>query len=179
MRKNEYFKADYETLYGKPIGTVLATVQRVFAQERDWTCSIACLRTLLSSTGTPPAEDDIVKDNDVIAGPKNSAAIKSWKLADSKDVIYGCDKPFKDGLASNLTELMKDYNVMVECMINYAHWIVLLSYVDLGDLEQDIITYYDPYYNRVNTIIADEFLSMWYDVSDNPLHHDYVAIRKD
>ena len=34
-----------------------------------------------------------------------------------------------------LLDLMTDYNVMIECMINYAHWIVLLGYIHLGNIE--------------------------------------------
>ena len=175
-RKKEWF---IDIDYGAPVGTVMSTITEVFPQERDWTCSVACIRTLLSSVGVKEDEDYFINNLNIIKGPQNSRDIKNWGLIYKDDsIIYGCDKPVSDDLAGDLTKLLQTHNVMVECMLNYAHWLVILSYIQLGSLEDDIIIFYDPYFNEVRQIRADEFFSMWWDIGDKPLHRDYVAIRK-
>jgi len=179
QRKQEYFKEDLRDEYGTPIGTVCSSVRAVYPQERDWTCSIACLRTLLSASKVNISEDELISKCNISVGPKNSADVSEWEIVKDIKILTGYEHPVKENVLRELTMLMVDYNIMVECMVNYAHWIVLLAYVDLGDIEKDIIVYYDPYYNRVNEIIADEFASMWYDVGERPIQHDYVAIPKE
>lgn len=177
-RKNEWF---LDLDYGIACGTVMSTVKKVFNQERDWTCSVACFRTLIHALyGNVKSEDFFVKNYNIIMGPQNSKDISNWGYAFREGIVtYGCyDKLDKD-VAGNLTRILRTHNVMVECMLNYAHWLVILGYIQLGSLEDDIIILYDPYYNEIRKLRADEFFSMWYDVAENPIHRDYVAIRKE
>ena len=177
-RKKEWF---LDLDYGISCGTVMSTVKKVFPQERDWTCSVACFRTLTYALYNKVKDEDYFVNNyNITIGPQNSKAISNWGFTASKDVIiYGCYNKFDKDVAGNLTSLLKTHNVMVECMLNYAHWLVVLGYIQLGDLEDDIIILYDPYYNTVRQLIADEFFAMWYDVDKNPIHRDYVAVRKE
>ena len=178
LRKNEYFG---ESTYGEGLESVMSTVRTMCRQERDWTCSVASLRTLMSGCRDIklPSEDFILETYGLTKGPYNSKDILDKGLLNDLTFRAGCidPAPSKNQLVF-LTGLMRDYNVMIECLINYAHWIVLLGYVKLGNIEQDMFIYYDPYYHRINTIIADELISMWYDIGERPLHRDYIAISK-
>ena len=74
------------------------------------------------------------------------------------------------------------YAIMIESMINYAHWLVLLGYYIIGDsrdIESHKVLVYDPYYDKVRLIIADEFLSMWIDGDHEKtgVVKDFIAIK--
>ena len=67
---------------------------------------------------------------------------------------------------------------MAECMYNYAHWVVVLGYFavrNAEDTEEHRILIYDPYYDQVRLVIADEFLTMWCDPAGH--EKEFVAIR--
>lgn len=178
-RLNEYFG---ESTYGEGKSTVMTTVKNLFKQDRDWTCSIASLRTIMS--GYYPdsdvlSEDEFINLYGLKKGPYNSLDLHDAGILNSIPHQAGYSIPAPStNQAVFLTSLMEDYNVMIECMVNVAHWIVLLGYVKLGNLEQDMFIYYDPYYHRINTIVADELISMWYDIGKHPLQRDYIAIPK-
>ena len=177
QRKAEYFGS---VNYGAGSETIMSSIREVFPQERDWTCSVASIRTLLSGSKNCdiPTEDWFVSTYKLEKGPYNSKQILDKGLVSSYDYKLGCTEPILEGnQLFKLTQLMKTHNVMIECLINYAHWIVLLGYVKLGTIEQDKFIYYDPYYHRIQTIIADELMSMWYDISGT-MHRDYIAIAK-
>ena len=59
------------------------------------------------------------------------------------------------------------YYVMVESMYNYAHWMVLLGYYPLeqANVEKSRLLVYDPWFDQVRLLIADEFLPMWVGVA--------------
>ena len=74
--------------------------------------------------------------------------------------------------------LAEKYYIMAECMYNYAHWVVVLGYFavrDPEDTEEHRILLYDPYYDQVRLVIADEFLTMWCDPDGHV--KEFVAIR--
>lgn len=80
-------------------------------------------------------------------------------------------------------DLMKQgYYIMLECMYNYAHWLVLLGYypLDNSTLEKSSLLVYDPYYNNVRLLNADEFIAMWIDgnYGNTMVEKDFIAIRK-
>lgn len=159
--------------------TIMSNVQSVYKQDRDWTCSIACLRTIASHTAYLPEEYDILQRYKINKGPQSSHSIRDW-MKDDERFRYGCvDTIPEDYKLTYLTDLMKTHNVMIECMLNYEHWVVILGYVYLGSDELAQFIVYDPYYNNVRVIIAEELVSMWYGVEDYPIHRDYVACRKD
>lgn len=181
VRKNEFFAAS-EEVYGIPLSTSLATIKYTFPQERDWTCSIACFRTLLSTySNTLFSEQYFVDKLNRKPGPmcsddfKSEALLNDLGIADK--VVFGCDRPITEKLCEKLTELLKTHNVMVACTLNGGHWLAILGYVALGNIEHDKIIFYDPYYDDVRTFRADEFFAMW-ESSYNGCPHDYIAIAK-
>lgn len=64
-----------------------------FRQERDWTCSIACIRTLLSSfLDVVPSEDFFVIKYGLSPSVYYSKDIKKLDILSEYDVIYCCDE---------------------------------------------------------------------------------------
>ena len=81
-----------------------------------------------------------------------------------------------------LNMLDAGYVVMLESMINYSHWLVLIGFFPLckeGDAAEYLLVY-DPYYNELRTIHADEFIGMWCDGEYiyNGIEKDYVAVKQ-
>lgn len=73
--------------------TYTSNVPRVlYKQERDWTCSIACIRTLLSSVSDNVlSEDEFISIFKLTPSPYYSKDIKSLCILSDIDAIYGCD----------------------------------------------------------------------------------------
>lgn len=87
-------------------------------------------------------------------------------------------RPEEIGLPLLAKLLAEKYYIMAECMCNYAHWVVVLGYFavrDPEDTEEHRILLYDPYYDQVRLVIADEFLTMWCDPDGHV--KEFVAIR--
>ncbi|MCM1218455.1 MAG: hypothetical protein NC548_28540 [Lachnospiraceae bacterium] len=179
--KPEYF-GDIDKLYGNVQCSEISTVKRMFPQERDWTCALACFRTLLKSVGITINEENLIEVCDIQIGPKNSSDVKRWAgvLKLDKQIRYGCDHRYINKKSANLLhELLRSHNVMLEVMLNYAHWIVVLAYYKMGELRDDTMVIYDPYYDKIRLFPAEEILSMWYAAGDNTKDRDFVAILKD
>ena len=88
-RKCEYFKSEEKV---EKEEVAIMTPKYLFRQERDWTCSIACLRSITSSMKSLGSEDKIFKKYDLKPSPYYSKDIKNLHILDKfKDVIYGCD----------------------------------------------------------------------------------------
>ena len=178
MRKFEHFtKTEIETNQ-----CVALSPLKLYKQERDWTCSIACIRTLLSNiVETSPSEDWFIKQYKMSHGPYYSHDIKELGMLSQYDVKFGCDERLDlDGI---LQLIQNGYYVMLESMINYAHWMVLLGFYPLADnkdLETSTLLFYDPYYNKIRLVNADEFLGMWLDGDHwtNNITNDYIAIKR-
>lgn len=155
--------------------------KRLFPQETDWTCSIACIRTILSGViENVPGEAYYVNTNEMRAGPYYSRDIKELGILNEYDVIYGCDE--KEKTFDRVLDYVEDgYFVMLESMYNYAHWFVLLGYYPLenGDVEKSRLLLYDPYYDETRLLSADEFLTMWIDgnFAQTKVEKDFIALR--
>lgn len=156
--------------------------KKLFLQETDWTCSIACIRTLLSGfLADVEEEKDFVEKYSLKPGPHYSRDIKRIGILDDYDTVYGCDA--ENVSFDMVLDLMKQgYYIMLECMYNYAHWLVLLGYypLDNSTLEKSSLLVYDPYYNNVRLLNADEFIAMWIDgnYGNTMVEKDFIAIRK-
>lgn len=174
--KAEYFN---QPDIPQPKYLAMSDMQDVFPQERDWTCSIACLRSIVSGKENNFTEDTAVDYYDIYVGPQTSLDIKRWLPYNYKNFRFGCDSPIEeDSALSQLVQLMRTHNVMIECTLNYEHWIVLLGYVHLWSAQDSVFVIYDPYYNQVRTMMAEELISMWcYITTDGP-ERDYVACKK-
>ena len=177
-RKSEYFQK-----YGLRHDRVVSMQPRqLFPQETDWTCAVACARTLLSGvTKKVPEEKEIVVACNMQPGPHFSKEIKDSGVLAQYDVVYGCDMKDKD--FDMILDYMEDgYYMMLECMYNYAHWMVLLGYypVEDSDIERSRLLLYDPYYDQVRLVHVDEFISMWIDgnFANSGIEKDFIAIRK-
>lgn len=176
---HEYFQNDY--IISKK-ETAIMTPKILYRQERDWTCSIACLRSITSSIRDVGSEESIIMTHSLIPGPKYSRDLKAMHILDEFDVIYGCDITEKKYAYELLYDLLKqDYFVMVESMINYDHWLVLCAYFINGEDTPDkqTILLYDPYYNEMKLYRAEEFGAMWISGNhgSNGVMLDFVAVK--
>ena len=180
-RKTEYYK-EVSTVIPKK--SVNYSCETYFKQERDWTCSIACIRTMASKIMKEvPSEDFFIEAYELIPGPYYSKDIKEIGILDELDVIYGCDMGEEDKDINTIIDAIEDgYAIMIETMLNYAHWVVVLGYFIVGgseDVEKHQILVYDPYYDNVRLLIADELLNMWIDgsYSETGVLKDFIAIK--
>lgn len=154
----------------------------LYPQETDWTCSIACIRTLLSGIlNNVPGEIEFIDKYNLIPGPYFSKDIKKLGILNEYDVVYGCDN--KDKNFDMILDLMEDdYYIMLECVYNYGHWVVLLGYYPLQncDIESSNILVYDPYYDTVRLLNVDEFITMWFDGGhiENGIKRDFIAVQE-
>ena len=176
-RKKEFFKSTNDIQFGESISL---RVKKLYKQERDWTCSLACIRTLLSSRDKKVYTEDYYIDKFRLKpGPYYSKNIKKIGILKDFDVKYGCDS--KNTNFDTVLNLMSEgYAVMLEWMYNYSHWMVLLGYYRLGsNIENNLITCFEPYYNQVRTINVDEFIGMWVDgdYKKSNVEKDFIAIR--
>lgn len=177
-RKQEFFES-YQIKNKSSLGQV---PPMLFRQERDWTCCFACIRSLLSGIEEGvDLEDNIINGYNIVPGPYYSKDIKSLGLLDKYDVQYGCD--YEEATMDTLFELIKNnYYIMIECMINYAHWLVLLGYYSVNgsdNYESHKLLFYDPYYDTVRLENFDEFTAMWIDgnYSNTKVKNDFIAIK--
>lgn len=74
------------------------------------------------------------------------------------------------------------YYIMLESMINYSHWMVLLGCFVFNrdsDSETDTLVFFDPYYNSLKTMLLDEFINVWEDANseENNVVKDFIAIK--
>lgn len=176
-RIKEYFKYEEPTTFTSASNTP----PQLFRQERDWTCSIACIRTLLSGrTPNVPSENDYIEKYELKAGPHYVDEILEKQMLVPARIIK-THKNYQEpeiGLPLLLKLLDEKYYIMAECMYNYAHWVVVLGYFAVRnreDTEEHQILLYDPYYDQVRLVIADEFLTMWCDPEGHK--KEFIAIR--
>lgn len=152
---------------------------KLYRQEQDWTCSIACIRTLLS--GFLPhvdSEEFFLEMYRMKPGPYYSKDIKRLGVLTWYDTVYGCDVKGKN-FDLVLRLMQQGYGVMLESMYNYAHWMVLMGFFPAEDFERAKLLMYDPYYDEVRLLNADEFLGMWMDGDHekNGVEKDFIAVR--
>ena len=177
MRKREMFEPNYVECRN----IVMSKVSELYKQERDWTCSVACIRTILSGyVDKVEDEDYFVSTYKLKPGPYYSKDVKKLKILKAYDVVYGCDC-INVSFDVLLTLMENGYSIMVESMYNYAHWFVILGYYPLRekDVEKSMLLVYDPYYDEVRLIRADEFINMWIDGNyvNTKIEKDFIAIR--
>ena len=172
MRKEEYFTK----LELQERTSISQVPPNLYKQDRDWTCAIACIRTLMSGIiENVPSEDYFIEKYKLKPGPLYSKNIKELKILNEYNVIYGCDNKSNFDDITNL--LKQNYFIMLESMVNYSHWMVLLGYYVVGkNIEEYKLLFYDPYYNDLRLIRTDEFISMWRDGGSDILN-DFIAIK--
>ena len=177
MRKMEFFD-EYHLLYKN---IIMSNGMTLHHQERDWTCSLACIRTIVSSIFDDwLSEDELVEKYNMKPSPYFSKDIKEMGILKEFDTSFGCDSIEKD--FNDLIGLLNNgYKIMIESMYGYSHWLVLLGYIPINnaDIEKSQLLLFDPYYNQVRLVIVDEFISMWKDgnYEETKVEMDYIAIR--
>ena len=177
-RKQEYFQPitlEHKVIVAKP-------PKVLYPQERDWSCSVACIRTLMSGfLEKVMSEDELIGAYKMEMGPYYSKDIKASHMLDGYDAIYGCDTLEHD-FDTILDYVEKGYYVMLESMVNFAHWMVLLGFYPLEgkSFESSKLMMYDPYYDEVRLLRADEFISMWRDgnYEHTRIDRDFIAMKE-
>ncbi|MBQ6583394.1 MAG: hypothetical protein IJH77_06185, partial [Mogibacterium sp.] len=123
-RINEYFPRNDNAF---PQQSVANVPPALFRQERDWSCSVACLRTILAAAGASCTEEQLIGQLSMTPGPHYSKDLKKLGLPEGVEAIWGCDEP--DITVRKLFDYMASgYYIMAETLYNYAHWYVLLGY---------------------------------------------------
>ena len=176
--KREYF-GELPNLSFDETAVMMPT--KLYKQERDWTCAIACIRSILSSMNYTKTEDEIIEEFQLTPGPLYSKQIKNLNILENYETIYGFEFETKPTLSDFYTLMKDNYFVMIESMINFDHWLVALAYLPNG---QDItanhtILLYDPYFNEVKTYRAEEFGAMWCSGMHvkNKVTNDFIAVK--
>jgi hypothetical protein len=175
-RKFEYFEVEKKENY-KSYSNVPPQLMR---QERDWTCSVAAVRTILSAFKEKYlSETSFIANYNLTIGEHYTEEILSKKLfGENKKILSHLDFK-KEELSLKLLNnlLAKKYYIMAECMYNYAHWVVILAYLAVrgsSDTEEHQILFYDPYYDETRLVRADEFATMWCDPDGH--YREFIAV---
>ena len=178
--KHEYFipaQEKYEIT--RNVGVIPPVL---YNQVLDWTCAIACLRSITSGLVDLGTDEEIVTKYGIKPGPLYSRDIKKLGILDSSelDIVYGCDKSTDEVSLSYLWNLLNQgYRVMTDWMYSYDHWTVVLSYlVSEKDLCYHTITCYDPYCGETFNIRAGHFIVMWQSGEySSGITRDFIAVR--
>lgn len=173
----EYFQYDKPCSYG----SYSSTPPVLYPQERDWTCSVACIRSILSAFDKKvPSEDELIKRFDLKKGPHYTDEICQKRMfGNNRKIFSSLDCEAEDinlKLLNNL--LKKKYFVMTECLYNYAHWVVVVGYFAVKgarNREEHTIAFFEPYYNEIRLVRADEFETMWCDAEGH--FREFVAVK--
>lgn len=179
IRKCEYFQESEQIVVHNNVGMI---PKRLFYQERDWTCSITCIRNILWYLEICESEDYYIETFNMKPGPYYSKDIKRLGILENHNTVYGCDLIDIDYDIKTIYELLSDnYYVMVESMICFDHWCNLLAYITNNsfDREKQYLLLYDPYYSQLKMISVDEFESVWLSGQHekNNIFKDFIAIK--
>ena len=155
---------------------------KLHRQHHDWTCSVACLRSILKLSMT---EDEFVTQFAMTPGPFYSKDFvhirqdfKDWQFR------FGCEDSCMttvDRWLHLLLLLGEGYSIMIETMYNVGHWLILLGYYPNGEKLSDAsILLWDPYLNETRLENAEEVISMWLDgeCKASGIEKDYIAVKR-
>lgn len=174
-RINEYF-GEIKDVKGPSI--VNAPVN-CYKQGRDWTCSVACIRTAISAFKNI-SEEEIIKEEQLKMGGQSIENIKNWKCLDGLKIETKATREIND--SQGLYDLLLDnYIVICASTYNLWHYIVCYGYLTTNERnnpENQYVLFYDPYLDEHKLINADIFDTMWYDIGTSK-YRDYIAIKQD
>ncbi len=150
----------------------------LYGQDLDWTCALACLRSICSGILEFPSDADVVRRFGLRPGPIYSGWVKSSGILSVTGVeaAYGCD--FPDAGIPDLWRYLRDgWRVMVNWMYSFDHWTVLMAYMALGDdPDYHDMLHWDPYCGEQLHVKEGHFSVMWKS-GGTPNEHDFVAVR--
>ena len=122
----------------------------LYYQEWDWTCAIACLRSICSSIKALRTEDEIIEKYKLMPKPRYSQDIKTWDIKEYH-ARYGWDEYENINNVGFLYRLMKEeWYVSIEGLIMTTGWFC-------ADIFRIIL--YDPYYNESKQLRAEKSYS--------------------
>lgn len=154
-------------------------IETLYSQERDWTCGIACLRTLLNAThrkSTPMSENEMVvreQEYNKTPGPRTAKDLKD--LAEMfKLCKYILTK--RDFSIDDITLYFKDYLIAVESKLHGGRWFVVTSII-VGS-RTDCIQLYDPYYDMMLSFSLNQFYALWEDDKLLKGYREFIAVRR-
>lgn len=183
--QRDFFGQSSDPVVDYQIKNITNCPVKFYRQTRDWTCSFACIKTILSSVD-PNRNfdvDKLISDLNLIPNAFYSKDIKSLSILHNYDVVYGCDEENKNYEIEKLIDLLnKGFYIMVETMYNYGHWLVLIGIVSFepyNDTSKAKVIMYDPYLDCIRTENCEEFVGMWVDGDwqTTNIEKDYIAIR--
>lgn len=166
-----------------PINRVITNYSGIMLhkQDRDWTCSIACLKTILCITHP---EDWFIDTFHMEPGPFFSKDLKMVRnYFKAYKFVFGSDDTTKDPIEKFIKILLmveNGWSVMIETMYNYSHWLMILGFYPHGDEFSDCdILLWDPYLGKTRLENAEEVISMWIDgdFEHTNVKNDYIAVR--
>lgn len=157
-------------------------IREFFAQQRDWTCGLAALRTLLTKNKFSffrLSEEILVehaKQLGMKPGPRSAEDLKRiagtfYKREEDNPILTKCD--FED---YDIVSLFKDYNLAIECSIMGGHWLVIMDIITNDDTTK--VRLYDSYYNSVIELDLKQFNEMWEDKILTNTYREFIAIRR-
>lgn len=158
---------------------VSVTPPRLYPQMRDWTCALACLRSLTSGIADIGDDEALIRKFDLTPGPLYSADIKRIGILGGvdTDIIYGSEHQGY-GIEKLWNLLQSGYRIMLEWMYSFDHWTVLLGYYAIDeDADRHMMLMYDPYCGELFTIRAGHFEVMWKSSAENGPVGDFIAVR--
>lgn len=153
---------------------IQSTVKKLCRQERDWTCSVACLRTLMSVSKELDSEETLVTKGNLVVGPQSSMDLLEAGILPKDSIVPGSGERNGEFLWS----LLRTCNVMIECSISYAHWLVIMAAWE-NDNGDKYIQMYDPFYDYIRIENWDSVIEMWYDISGLKVDQDFIALPKE
>lgn len=151
----------------------------LYAQGVDWTCALACVRSIASGLAVLPDDGVLVRKMGLSPGPVYSGTIKRSGILDMPGigVRYGCD--VQDVSIRDLWRFLDHgWRVMVNWMYSYDHWTVLTAYIPVEkDPDYHVLQHWDPYCGEIFQIRAAHFSVMWQSGGNEGHRHDFIAVR--
>ena len=150
-----------------------------YPQERDWTCGLACLRTLLNATyrkKTPLSEEELVardKERGAVPGPRTASDLKNLLKAFQLDEYLFTPEDFE---IKDIYDCFTAHLIAVESRLHGGHWLVIMS-ISKGK-GSDYIELYDPYYDKILSFTLSQFYALWMDDKLLSNSREFIAVRR-
>lgn len=164
------------------IKVVSAVPPRLYRQERDWTCSVACLRSITSKWVNIGSEDEVVTKYHMEHGPHYAHDLIECGALNGFDYVTSSINPNPDEELNRLHSLLDEgATIMVETCRSFDHWLVLLAYFpnECEYAEDQHVLFWDPYYGETLLMRASEFCDEWIsgEWATNNIICDFIAIK--
>ena len=159
--------------------SIVNTPVDFYRQERDWTCSIACIRTAISYKNNRITEDEILKQENLKMGGQKIRDMKNWQCLKGLDILTYQEKKL-EGIKDLYELLLDNYIVICETSYNWWHYVVAYGYLTTKDkikIDEQLVQFYDPYYDEHKLMRAELFEQMWFDQEDKEFNR-YLAVSQ-